>query len=115
MNGAGGTGTGGLTRKEEDMRRRSVHRGLAALAIVTSMAVAGARPAAAESLGFFDRLAGFLSTVDAPGAPGLWTSMTSWFGVTEKATSADTTDRGWGLDPNGNSSVVEPPVTGSEG
>jgi hypothetical protein len=79
------------------------------------MAVAGARPAAAESLGFFDRLAGFLSTVTAPGAPGFWSSVTDWFGAEKAATSSDTTDRGWGLDPNGNSSVVEPTVPGSEG
>lgn len=97
------------------MRRRNVHRGMAALAIVTSMALAGARPAAAESLGLLDRLAGLWSSVTAP-APGLWSTVTGWFTVDEKATTTtDTTDRGWGLDPNGNSSILEPTVTGSEG
>lgn len=98
------------------MRRRNVNRGMAALAIVTSMALAGARPAAAESLGLLDRLAGLWTSVTAP-APGLWSTVTNWFTVDEKATTTTTqeTDRGWGLDPNGNSSVQEPVVVGSEG
>ncbi|MFL6195653.1 MAG: hypothetical protein ACJ75H_15865 [Thermoanaerobaculia bacterium] len=96
------------------MRRRNVHRGMAALAIVTSMAFAGARPAAAESLGLLDRLAGLWSSVTAP-APGIWSAVTNWFTLDEKATTTQETDRGWGLDPNGNSSVQEPTVTGSEG
>jgi hypothetical protein len=99
------------------MRRRSVNRGMAALAIVTSMAVAGARPAAAESLGFFDRLAGLWSSVTAPAAPDFWSAVNGWFGFSEKAVTApnDNTERGWGLDPNGNSSVQEPVVPDTEG
>lgn len=96
------------------MRRRNVHRGMAALAIAASMAFAGARPAAAESLGLLDRLAGLWSSVTAP-APGIWSTVTDWFTVGEKATTTQETDRGWGLDPNGNSSVQEPTVAGSEG
>jgi hypothetical protein len=91
------------------MHRRTVHRGIAALALIAVLALPGAQPAAAADLNFLDRLASLWSAVtDREPAASLWDTLTGWFG-TEKATSlSDTPDRGAGIDPNGNSLTAAP-------
>jgi mannitol-1-phosphate/altronate dehydrogenase len=90
--------------------RRTIHRGVVALAIVTSLSVAGARPAAAMDLGLVHQIShlwSFLTGVPSPAA-----HRTTGKPATRKATST-TTDRGWGIDPNGNSVTIDPStVTG---
>src|SRR4051794_35170943 len=87
------------------MFRKTVHRGIAALALVTVLALAGAQPAAAANLGFLDRLASLWTTVtEREPAVGLWDTLTGWFGdaTTKKDSDATPiTDRGSGIDPNG--------------
>jgi len=92
--------------------RRTVHRGVVALAIVTSLSVAGARPAAAMDLGLVHQIShlwSFLTGVPSPAA-----HRTTGKPATRKATSTSTTtDRGWGIDPNGNTVTIDPStVTG---
>jgi hypothetical protein len=90
------------------MHRRTVHRGMFALAIVTSLAFAGARPAAARELGLKERLNHLWSAVTGAG-PGAWAQLTDWLGDKPAHTK-----KGWGMDPNGaeldgNSSTTPPP------
>jgi hypothetical protein len=90
------------------MYRRTAQRGIAALAFVLLLTLAGAQPAAAADQGFLDRLAGLWGAVtgaSAPQAPSLWDTVTGWFGFTEKTTTTTDpgADKGWGIDPNGNS------------
>jgi hypothetical protein len=84
------------------MDRRLVHRGLATLALTAALAVAGARPAAAQDLGLFARgmrwLAAFWSAPapvqeDKGGPQSVW------------STSSDV-DKGLGVDPNGGGRIV---------
>jgi hypothetical protein len=85
------------------MHRKTIHRGIAALALVTFL-LAGAQPAAAANLGFLDRLASLWTAVtEREPAAGLWDTVTGWFGsATEKdADTTPVTDRGAGLDPLG--------------
>jgi hypothetical protein len=105
-----------------EMRRTTVHRGIVALAIVTSLAFAGARPAAARELGALDRFHQVWSAF--VGAPGLWDRMgdklAGWFGgVPAKAVSTPppaSTDKGWGMDPNGSTTdSTTPPVPAGGG
>jgi hypothetical protein len=91
------------------MFHRSIHRGIVALAVVTSMSLAGAQPAAARDLGFTARLGHLMSVLD----PGLWAKLTGWLSPDKptKATSSSnpsTGEKGWGLDPNGNSLTTAP-------
>lgn len=90
------------------MGRKTASRGASSLVLVLSLALAGASPAAAADLGSwelsFDRL-----------VSGLWSEVTGWLtggtGVEKAAprtTTNDTFDRGFGLDPNGNSTIVQP-------
>jgi len=98
------------------MYRRTAHRGVAALALVVSLILAGAQPAAAANRPVPDRLASFWGAVvnAVPGAHAVLNTLTSWF---SKSTSEPpvTTDRGFGLDPNGADptppSVPPPTVT----
>lgn len=86
------------------MHRKTVHRGIAALALVTVFVLAGAQPAAAANLGFLDRLAGLWTAVtEREPATSLWDTVAGWFGsATEKeADTTPVTDRGAGLDPLG--------------
>ena len=86
------------------MHRKTVHRGIAALALVTVLAFAGAQPAAAANLGFLDRLASVWTAVtEREPAISLWDTVAGWFGsATEKeADTTPVTDRGAGLDPLG--------------
>jgi hypothetical protein len=93
-----------------EMERNNVHRGVAALAVVTFLALAGAPPAAATSLSFVDRLGSFWSLLAGePGAaPAGRRAAASHAGTRPRQaktaqTTTDSTDKGWGLDPNGNS------------
>jgi hypothetical protein len=90
------------------MHRRTVHRGIFALALVVLLTCAGARPAAASDLSLMDRLHRLWSavTVSQPAQPGFWEQLTGWFGgakPTKAVSSPDMSEKGWGLDPNGNS------------
>lgn len=87
------------------MHRRTVHRRIAALALVTALALVGARPAAAMELGFLDRLGSLWSAVTGGAPEGLWETLTGWWGGGEKPASPDgvmKADASWGTDPNGN-------------
>jgi hypothetical protein len=96
------------------MKGRTVQRGIVALAIVTSLAAAGPRPAAAMDLGLvrhqLSSLWSFVTGGPSP-APHRAESRPTKPG---KATSQPDPDRGWGIDPNGNSITVGPgtPLTG---
>lgn len=90
--------------------RRTVHRGIVALAIVTSLSVAGARPAAAMDLGLMHQLSNLWSFVT--GVPSPAPHPTAGKPVTRKTTTSQpTVDRGWGIDPNGSSIVTTDPGT----
>lgn len=91
------------------MYRRSVHRRMAALAVVTALTVAGAQPAAAHQ-GFIGRLAEVWSA--ATGEPNHFLDrLARWFdgGRTAQAPRTRTAKQTWGIDPNGGS-VVAPPA-----
>lgn len=92
------------------MRLTSKHQRIAALALVTVLALAGAQPAAAAGPGFLDRVASFWSTVTGGEHVDLWDTISGWFGggTESAANSSDTTKRGAGIDPNGNSASPEP-------
>ena len=85
------------------MHRKTFHRGIAALALVTLL-LAGAQPAAAANLGFLDRLASLWTAVtEREPATGLWDTVAGWFGSSKQKESDCTpiTERGSGIDPNG--------------
>lgn len=85
------------------MSRKTAFRGVPSLifVLVLGLTLAGASPAAAEGLWdfSFDRL-----------VSGFWSEVTGWLTGTDKATSGDVDelDRGFGIDPNGNTVAVEP-------
>lgn len=100
------------------MERNNVQR-VAAMAIVTSLALGGARPAAATSSSFLDRLGSFWSVLTGgPGAaPAVRRAAVTHGGTRarqEKAgqTTTDNADKGWGLDPNGSSILSSPDPAG---
>jgi hypothetical protein len=93
------------------MHRRTVHRWIAALALVAALGVLGARPAAAADLSNLrigEQLASLWSAVSA-GPAALWEAVSGWFGATEKPEkSAGQTpepppapNATWTIDPNG--------------
>ena len=88
------------------MERKTVHRGIVALAIVTSLSAAGSRPAAAMDLGLLDRL------------NHLWSFVTGdAHQVASRAHRAAEVPKvpgaklGWGIDPNGDHLVDPDPTT----
>jgi hypothetical protein len=85
------------------MFRRTIHRGIAALSLVTFLALAGAQPAAAApGAGFLDRLAGVWSAVVGGESDSLWNRLTIWKEAKPAAKSPRATaKRGFGIDPNG--------------
>jgi len=86
------------------MKRRIVHRGIVALAIVTSLSFAGARPAAAANLTLLDRIGHLWSLMTGLPAPVAHQESARGPKIPGKSTSQPApTDRGWGIDPNGNS------------
>jgi hypothetical protein len=89
------------------MYRASVHRWIAALALVATLGLMAAQPAAAADLRAADRLASLWSAVTARPA-ALWERLTGWLGGTEKPSPQQ--KNGWGIDPLGN-----PTLSGSNG
>jgi hypothetical protein len=97
--------------KEEEMHRKTVHRGIAALALVTVLALGGAQPAAAANLSFLDRVASLWTAVtEREPATSLWDTVAGWFSTSTQKESDTTpiTDRGAGLDPNGTCLTATP-------
>jgi hypothetical protein len=90
-----------------EMERKTVHRGIVALAIVTSLSAVGSRPAAALDLGFLDRLNQLWSfaTGDAHRATG------RVHRSAEKTPTVPGAKTGWGIDPNGDHLVDPDPIT----
>jgi hypothetical protein len=85
------------------MKRRIVQRGMVALAIVTSLSFAGARPAAAANLGFLDQLSHLWSAVTGLSTPVAHQASSRATKLPGKSTPQPSPgDRGWGIDPNGN-------------
>ena len=93
------------------MYRRIVHRGIAALALVTVLTVAGAQPAAAAGQqGLPGRAAGAWSVI-AGESGNLLDRLVRWFDGGERARAPrtrTTTKLGWGIDPNGGWIIAEP-------
>ena len=87
---------------------RTIHRGIVTLAIVTSLSVAGTRPAAAMDLGLVHQLSNLWSFVT--GGPSHAPHQTAGKPVTRKTTAQPTPDRGWGIDPNGSSISIGPGI-----
>jgi hypothetical protein len=96
------------------MNRRTIHRGIAALLLVTFLAAAGARPAAAAAdAGFLGRLAGAWSAVTGGEPDGFLNRLTGWLAGKPAATKSPRTTitkRGWGIDPNGTAIYIEDPA-----
>jgi len=88
--------------------RRTVQRGIVALAIVGSLSIAGSRPAAAMDLGLrhqITRLWSFFVGTPSP-APHRTTAGKP---VNRKTTDpSQAIDRGWGIDPNGSGVIIDP-------
>lgn len=95
--------------------RRNVHRGIVALAIVTSLSFAGARPAAAANLGFLDQLSHLWMVLTGSPGPAPHRPAGRSHGIPAKATSTPTSDRGWGIDPNGHTVTADPNVPSTNG
>ena len=94
--------------------RKTIHRGIVALAIVTSLSVAGTRPAAAMDLGLMHQISNLWSLVT--GGPSHAPRQTSSKPAPRKTTTTQPTpDRGWGIDPNGNSIVTDPGTVPTNG
>jgi hypothetical protein len=93
------------------MYRRTIHRGIAALLLVTFLGVAGARPAAAAPTGgFLGGLAGLWSAVTRGESDTLWSRVAGWLeGRQAPKSPRATTKRGFGIDPNGNMISIEDP------
>lgn len=95
------------------MNRRTVHRGIAALLLVTFLAAAGARPAAAAAdAGFLGRLAGAWSAVTGGDPDGFLNRVAGWFAGKPAANKSPRTitKRGWGIDPNGTAISTDDPA-----
>ncbi len=90
------------------MYRRTIHRGIAALALVTFLGVAAQPAMAAPDAGFLGRLSGLWSSVVGGEPETLWHRLTSWAGGKPASKKPQATaKRGWGIDPNGNAIVIE--------
>ena len=98
------------------MSRRTARRGVASLALVLTLAIIGAQPAAAADRGHASHFASFWAALldTVPGARAAQHVLAGWLHITEKA---DKTDQGWGIDPNGTVlngiPVIEPRPTGN--
>ena len=90
------------------MDRRTVRRGTAALAFAAILGLAGAYPAAAEEIGFFEQslrwLSGLWGAQETGGEGGLFSI---WAADQQKDS-----DKGMGVDPNGGTvpTGTPPPV-----
>lgn len=94
------------------MEIRTVRRGLVALAIASTLGLAGAGPAAAEERGWLEQglhwLAGLWPVGDSGQPGGSGGGLTAiWM--------MDSVERGYGIDPNGGTvQEVLPPTGGGE-
>lgn len=81
------------------MSRRTARQGVASLALVLTLAIMGAQPAAAADRTAMDRFASFWGAVlnVVPGAHTAVNTVTRWF----SKSSSDPGERGFGIDPNG--------------
>ena len=101
------------------MYRGTIHRGIAALSLVTFLAVAGAQPAAAApDAGFLGRLSGLWSEVVRGESDTLWNRLAGWLErkpAAKASTSTTIDERGGGIDPNGHRQVTDaaPPNGGN--
>jgi hypothetical protein len=88
------------------MHHRMVRRGVGALAFVTVLSFSGARPAAAGELdgfrGSLSWLARFLSGDRVSTTASLVDAVGGWLHLTGAAASPIGSDKGLGIDPNGN-------------
>jgi hypothetical protein len=100
------------------MRGRTLQRGIVALAIVTTLSAAGARPAAAMDLGLVRQISNLWSFFLGGPSPAPHRS-TAGKPVTGKASSCTPgsagCEGGWGIDPNGNTILSGPTVTQNGG
>jgi hypothetical protein len=92
------------------MNRKNFGPGLAVLTLTAVLALAGARPAAAEDLGLLTRGMQWLTA--------LWGStvktLTLETGALASQPENATIDKGLGVDPNGGGIVLEPPPRGGD-
>lgn len=84
------------------MFRRTAHRGVALLAIVVTLVLIGAQPAAAADRTAMDRFASFWGAVlnTVPGAQAALDRLTVLFSSSSSEPQQNV-DRGFGIDPNG--------------
>lgn len=97
------------------MRCRALQRGIVALAIVTTLSVAGARPAAAMDLGLMRQISNLWSFfLGGPSPAPAPHRSTAGKPVPGKATvctpGSDPCEGGWGIDPNGSKTHTDPGV-----
>jgi hypothetical protein len=99
------------------MRCRVLQRGIVALAIVTTLSVAGARPAAAMDLGLMRQISNLWSFfLGGPSPAPAPHRSTAGKPVPGKATictpgsGSDPCEGGWGIDPNGSRILTGPDV-----
>jgi hypothetical protein len=87
------------------MRHKIVNRVLAASALTAVLALAGARPVAAQELGILERGLRWLTS--------LWSRPTEFVAIQAQSRTPvpdnATIDKGLGVDPNGGGVVIEPP------
>jgi hypothetical protein len=92
------------------MHHRMVRRGVGALALVTVLSFSGARPAAAGELdgfrGSLSWLARFLAGDRVSTTQSLLDAVGGWLHMTDAAASSMGTDKGLGIDPNGNRAKI---------
>lgn len=91
------------------MNRKNFGPGLAVLTLTAVLALAGARPAAAQDLGLFTRGVQWLAALWGSAAR----TLTLETGALTAGTETVTTDKGLGVDPNGGGTAPEPPHLGS--
>jgi hypothetical protein len=94
------------------MELRTVRRGLVALAVAATLGLAGAYPAAAAELGWFERSVSWLAGLWAADEPAA-RAQSDDGGLFSLWTSTSTADKGMGLDPNGEGTqTLDPTGTG---
>ena len=93
--------------------RRTIQRGIVALAIVATLSVAGAPPAAAMDLGLVHQLSHLWSFFLGGPSPAPHHPRGTTSGKPTQRKSSDTSEGGWGIDPNGNTVLSAPTTTDS--
>ncbi|HYX24095.1 MAG TPA: hypothetical protein VFC23_08070 [Thermoanaerobaculia bacterium] len=103
------------------MYRRTAHRGIAALALILTLTLVGAQPAAAATARSSKvHFTGFWGAVldVVPGAHAVVDTLAGLFHVADTTTTTTdpgTSEKGWGIDPNGNSLNTLNPGTTTSG